>query len=84
MKITRQKKAAKIINFYKNNFGLREPYHFLLDGSFCHAALENKVNLQEQIPKYLNGSAKIITTVCAVRETELVGKVWYCYFMVLH
>uniref|UniRef100_E0CYI7 UTP23 small subunit processome component n=1 Tax=Mus musculus TaxID=10090 RepID=E0CYI7_MOUSE len=39
MKITRQKHAKKHLGFFRNNFGVREPYQILLDGTFCQAAL---------------------------------------------
>lgn len=39
MKIRRYKKVNKNINFYVNNFGFRQPYQILIDGTFCYAAL---------------------------------------------
>uniref|UniRef100_A0A8C2LG73 UTP23 small subunit processome component n=1 Tax=Cricetulus griseus TaxID=10029 RepID=A0A8C2LG73_CRIGR len=39
MKITRQKHAKKHLGFFRNHFGVREPYQILLDGTFCQAAL---------------------------------------------
>lgn len=40
MKISRQKKVQKHLNFYKNNFKFREPFQVLIDGTFAFAALE--------------------------------------------
>lgn len=40
MKIQRYKKAQKTINFYKNNFGFRDPYQILIDATFCQLALQ--------------------------------------------
>ena len=37
MKITRQKHAKKHLGFFRNNFGVREPYQILLDSTFCQA-----------------------------------------------
>lgn len=51
MKIKRQKKVTKILNFFKNNFGLRPPYLVLLDGTFCAGCLSAKVNIRDQLPK---------------------------------
>lgn len=73
MKITRYKRVQRYLNFYKNNFSFRAPYQILIDGTFCQAALKNKVNIKEQMPKYLNDQVKLMTTVCIVNETELIG-----------
>lgn len=74
MKIKRYKKAERYMSLYKNNFGFREPYQVLLDGTFCQVALVNKVNLQEQMPKYLSGQCKLLTTACVIDETKRLGK----------
>lgn len=39
MKIKRYKKVNRRLNFYNNNFGFRQPYQLLIDGTFCLAAL---------------------------------------------
>ncbi|XP_031566349.1 rRNA-processing protein UTP23 homolog isoform X2 [Actinia tenebrosa] len=39
MKVKRVKGAKKIINFYKNSFGIFEPYQVLIDLTFCQAAI---------------------------------------------
>lgn len=75
MKVKRYKKAQKYLSFYRNNFGFRAPYHVLVDGTFCQAALKNKINLSEQIPKYLCDTVRLLTTVCVVTETEKLGKI---------
>lgn len=61
------------MSLYKNNFGFREPYQILLDGTFCQVALAHKVNIQEQLPKYLSGTCKLLTTACVVEETRRLG-----------
>ncbi|GLV45700.1 uncharacterized protein CBL_02720 [Carabus blaptoides fortunei] len=73
MKIRRHKKVHKHINFYVNNFGFRQPFQVLIDGTFCLAALKNKVNIQDQLPKYLQAELKLLTTPCVVLETEELG-----------
>lgn len=40
MKIHRNKKFKKIIQYYKNNFGYRDPFQILIDATFCHAAIK--------------------------------------------
>lgn len=74
MKIKRYKKAQRYLTFYRNHFEFRSPYQILLDATFCQAALKNKVNINEQMPKYLSGDIKLLTTVCVVTETEKLGE----------
>lgn len=62
MGVTRQKHAKKIMGFYKHNFQFREPFQVLLDGTFCQAALRNKIQIREQLPGYLDGAAQLCTT----------------------
>ncbi|XP_076255086.1 rRNA-processing protein UTP23 homolog [Rhynchophorus ferrugineus] len=73
MKIKRYKKVNKNLGFYINNFGFRQPYQLLADGTFCLAALNNKVNIANDVPKYLQGEIKLITTQCAIIEMEKLG-----------
>uniref|UniRef100_A0A672I1E6 rRNA-processing protein UTP23 homolog n=1 Tax=Salarias fasciatus TaxID=181472 RepID=A0A672I1E6_SALFA len=73
----RQKQAKKTISFYKYNFSFREPYQILLDGTFCQAALKNKIQIKEQMPKYLMGEVQLCTTSCALKELETLGKELY-------
>ncbi|XP_012725917.2 rRNA-processing protein UTP23 homolog [Fundulus heteroclitus] len=77
MKIKRQKQAKKTISFYKYNFSFREPFQILLDGTFCQAALKNKIQIKEQMPKYLMGEVQLCTTNCALKELETIGKQLY-------
>ncbi|XP_047239595.1 rRNA-processing protein UTP23 homolog [Girardinichthys multiradiatus] len=77
MKIKRQKQAKKTISFYKYNFSFREPFQILIDGTFCQAALKNKIQIKEQMPKYLMGEVQLCTTNCALKELEIIGKQLY-------
>ncbi|KAG9478630.1 rRNA-processing protein UTP23 homolog [Eleutherodactylus coqui] len=77
MKITRQKHAKKTLSFYKHNFGTREPFQVLLDGTFCQAALKNQIQIKEQLPKYLMGEVQLCTTGCVIKELESLGKELY-------
>ncbi|NWV55510.1 UTP23 protein, partial [Daphoenositta chrysoptera] len=77
MGVTRQKHAKKIMGFYKNNFQFREPFQVLLDGTFCQAALRNKIQIREQLPGYLGGGAQLCTTRCVIKELESLGKALY-------
>ncbi|XP_026144375.1 rRNA-processing protein UTP23 homolog [Carassius auratus] len=77
MKIKRQKHAKKTISFYKYNFCFREPFQILIDGTFCQAALKNKIQIKEQLPKYLMGEVQFCTTNCALKELETLAKDLY-------
>ncbi|XP_018587310.1 rRNA-processing protein UTP23 homolog [Scleropages formosus] len=77
MKIKRQKQAKKTLSFYKYNFSFREPFQILLDGTFCQAALKNKIQIKEQMPKYLMGEVQLCTTNCVLKELESLGKELY-------
>ncbi|XP_043923002.1 rRNA-processing protein UTP23 homolog [Protopterus annectens] len=77
MKIKRQKHAKKNIAFYKYNFSFREPYQVLVDGTFCQAALKNKIQIKEQLPKYFMGEVQLCTTNCVLKELDSLGKQLY-------
>ncbi|XP_050161845.1 rRNA-processing protein UTP23 homolog [Myiozetetes cayanensis] len=77
MGVTRQKHAKKIMGFYKHSFQFREPFQVLLDGTFCQAALRNKIQIREQLPGYLGGAAQLCTTRCVIKELESLGKALY-------
>ncbi|KAM3959154.1 rRNA-processing protein UTP23 homolog [Aphomia sociella] len=74
MKITRYKKVQKYMKFYYNNYGFHQPYQVLVDGTFCFTAFKEQINIREQIPKYLNGQVKLLTTRCIIIETEKIAK----------
>ncbi|KAJ9577476.1 hypothetical protein L9F63_005977 [Diploptera punctata] len=73
MKISRHKKVHRYLSFYSNNYGFRQPYQVLIDGTFCYAALKNKFNIKEHMPKYLDAEVKLLTTPCVIIETESLG-----------
>lgn len=75
MKTSRQKKARKYLAFFINNFKFRQPFQVLIDGNFAFAALENKFNIQDQLPKYFQFETKLLTTPCVILETEKLGEV---------
>lgn len=74
MKIKRQKQVKKNLCFYKYNFNFRAPFQLLIDGTFCQAALENKIQIKEQMPKYFMGEVQLCTTNCALVELGSLGK----------
>ncbi|KAI3420379.1 hypothetical protein GPALN_003680 [Globodera pallida] len=74
MKVKRLKRAAHILTFYRYNFRFYPPFSVLLDGTFCQAALQYKINLREQMPKYLAQSVEMSVTKCVLNELEQLGK----------
>ncbi|RCN42678.1 hypothetical protein ANCCAN_11318, partial [Ancylostoma caninum] len=52
-------------------------FRVLVDGTFCNAALAYKINLREQLPKYLGGDVEIVTTKCVLAELERLGSPVY-------
>lgn len=77
MKVKRQKHVRKILTFYRSSFGYHSPFQVLVDGTFCRAALNCKVNISEQLPKYLDGEVKLCTTQCVLAECEAMGSLLY-------
>ncbi|XP_032849447.2 rRNA-processing protein UTP23 homolog [Tyto alba] len=77
MKLRRQKHAKRNMGFYRHNFHFREPFQVLLDGTFCQAALRNKIQIREQLPGYLAGATQLCTTRCVLKELESLGKALY-------
>lgn len=63
-----------MLTFFHYNFGFRPPHSVLLDGTFCQAALQNKINMREQLPKYLADSVELFATQCVLNELEQLGK----------
>uniref|UniRef100_V9L1Y3 rRNA-processing protein UTP23 homolog n=1 Tax=Callorhinchus milii TaxID=7868 RepID=V9L1Y3_CALMI len=77
MKIKRQKTAKRVLGFYQHNLGFRQPHQLLLDGTFCQAALLHKIQIKEQMPKYLMAEVQLCTTGCVLKELESLGEEVY-------
>jgi len=73
MKVKRQKHVRKILTFYRSSFRYQSPFKVLVDGTFCRAALNCKVNISEQLPKYLDAEVKLCTTQCVLAECDAMG-----------
>lgn len=82
MKIRRHKKAHRILSFYTNNFGFRAPYQLVLDGTFCQALLKQRVQMKDQVPKYLGDQVKYFSTACVLNEVESLGEFEMTVFLV--
>ncbi|CAB3402654.1 unnamed protein product [Caenorhabditis bovis] len=77
MKVKRLKRAHRLLTFYKYSYKFLPPYKVLVDGTFCSAALQEKINLAEQIPKYLGEETHLMTTKCVLSELEKFGPLLY-------
>ncbi|XP_055918200.1 rRNA-processing protein UTP23 homolog [Eupeodes corollae] len=73
MKINRFKKSQKVLAFFTTNFNYYEPYQLLIDATFCQAALQNQVIIEEQLKKYFQSELKLLTTQCIILEAESLG-----------
>ncbi|CAI5446606.1 unnamed protein product [Caenorhabditis angaria] len=77
MKVKRIKRANRILTFFKYNYKFNAPYKVLMDGTFCNAALQEQINLAEQIPKYLTEETHLMTTNCVLEELKKFGPLLY-------
>ena len=62
MKFKRKKTVKKTLEVLKNNFGYRTPFKIVVDGTFAKNALDNKVQMYDQIKNYFGGDVKLYTT----------------------
>ena len=74
MRIRRLKRASKRLSYYENCYNFRPPYQVVIDGTFSQCALKNKINLQEQMPKYLGKEIKMFSTACVITELDKLGE----------
>uniref|UniRef100_A0A6B2EFU5 rRNA-processing protein UTP23 homolog n=1 Tax=Phlebotomus kandelakii TaxID=1109342 RepID=A0A6B2EFU5_9DIPT len=73
MKVKRRNKLLKYLDFYKLNYGFRQPYQVLVDATFCHHALSKRIKINDQIINYLDAEIKFVSTRCCIMETESLG-----------
>jgi rRNA-processing protein FCF1 len=77
MKLSRQKFVRRLLNYYRRNFHVTCPYRVLVDGTFAFQALQWKIQIDEQLKAYLQTDEIVCSTsLCAIRETELLGELW--------
>ena len=73
MKVKRLKRASRVLTFFRYKFGYISPYSILLDGTFCQEALKCKINLREQLPKYLRDeNLEMFVTECVLNELGII------------
>lgn len=74
MKYKRKKVAKRILQFLRNSYNFRDPFQILVDGTFCQAALNRKINIQIQLKNYLSADVQIFSTYCVAQEVKELGK----------
>lgn len=78
MKIRRHKHTKRVLKYYRANFSFdTKLFNVLIDGTFANEALNCKINIAEQLPKFFDvkeNKCKLWTTKCAIHETEILGK----------
>ncbi|CAE8682084.1 unnamed protein product, partial [Polarella glacialis] len=67
------KNHRRILRFYRLSFGVQEPYHVLVDGTFLTHALQQKIHVKEQLPKLLEGRTTPMVTGCVLAELRSLG-----------
>lgn len=73
MKVKRQKNHRRTLRFFRLAFGVQEPYHVLVDGTFILHALRHRIHIKEQLPKLLGGRATPMVTGCVCAELRRLG-----------
>ena len=80
MKVHRAKRVQRLLAFYRNNYDVQPPYHLLIDGTFCAAALANQINIREQLVKYIGREVRLLTTKCVLGRS-LVFFTFLCFIL---
>ena len=73
MKLKRRKHCNKYLSFYQNKFKIHQPYQLIIDLTFCQAALQNRVQIKEQLKQYLDGEINLFVTSCTLAEGKELG-----------
>lgn len=71
MKVHRAKRLSRLLAFYRNNYSLAPPYHLLIDGTFCTAALREQIAIRDQLHSYLGTQVFLLTTDCVVGTSRI-------------
>jgi len=65
--------SERSLHFTEATLVIAAHFQVLVDGTFCRAALNCKVNISEQLPKYLDAEVQLCTTRCVLAECEALG-----------
>jgi U3 small nucleolar RNA-associated protein 23 len=74
MRRKKHKHTRRAVQFYKINFGFREPFKVLLDGNFVHAMVQARMTEASELTgKLLGASVRLFTTRCVMHEVKSLG-----------
>mmetsp|Transcript_82259 Transcript_82259/g.172223 ORF Transcript_82259/g.172223 Transcript_82259/m.172223 type:complete len:289 (+) Transcript_82259:233-1099(+) len=74
MRVRRHKGFRRSLKFYSITFGIKQPYKVLVDGTFVTQAVNNRINVKEQLPKILNNCrCTPMVTNCMLEEVNSLG-----------
>ncbi|EDQ91253.1 uncharacterized protein MONBRDRAFT_31489 [Monosiga brevicollis MX1] len=68
------KRNKKRMSIYTQNFGFRQPFQVLVDGTFAQACLDSQIHVTERLPDLLGGPVQIFTTKCLYVELDAIGE----------
>lgn len=74
MRVRRHKNHRRILRFFRLAYGVQEPYHVVVDGTFLTHALQNKIHVKEQLPKLMEARATPMITGCVLAELRALGE----------
>jgi len=74
MRVKRNKTFRRILRFFRLEFGINDPYKVLVDGTFLTVALQQRIQVREQLPKMLSARATPMVTSCVLHELRGLGK----------
>lgn len=66
--VSHTKKLKHAASFYKNSFGYHPPYLVLCDSNFIFAALDKKIDLEQQFTDVFKGKVYFKVTTCTYSE----------------
>jgi U3 small nucleolar RNA-associated protein 23 len=55
-----------MMNVYGKGFGMRPPYHFIADDTFCVAALRHKFDIRSRLAFLFEAPVRVFTTSCVM------------------
>lgn len=73
MGVKRSKRNKRDLTTYRTHFGFYEPYKIVIDGTFLHSSLSQKLDINENLSRILQGTTQTLITPCALNELNKLG-----------
>lgn len=70
MRGKKRKRYSKLLRNFQELYDFAPPYRIIVDSTFARQALDFKINLSEQMPKYIDDEFELCTTHCVKAELE--------------